>query len=129
MPHPQDMLFGILAVIVVTMLVFGLHIAVLALAGAFACGAVPLFAGMLPARNESFGNRAFTSVFLSIVVASLVLILPGTFGPEMRRPGVTDVVIAIAASIPVIAFCFEILRTPRVIQGILRCFGHRRRWP
>jgi uncharacterized membrane protein HdeD (DUF308 family) len=129
MPRPQDVLFAILAVIVLAMLAFGLHVAVLALAGAFACGSIPLLAGMLPDRHESFWHRAFISVFLSVVMSSLVLILPGTLGPQMRRPGVANVVIGIAVLLPVIAFCFEILRTPRVIQAILRCFGHFKRWP
>ena len=92
MPRPQDVLFTILAVIVITMLAFGLHVAVLALAGAFACGSIPLLAGMLPDRHESFWHRAFTSVFLSVVMSSLVLILPGTLGPQMRRPAVANVV-------------------------------------
>ena len=125
MPRPQDVLFAVLGVVVIAMLAFDLRVAVLALVGAFACGAVYLFAGMLPSRHESFWRRAFTSVFLSIVLSSLVLILPGTFGPQMRRPGIESVVLAIAGLLPLIALCFEVVRTPRVIRGILRCLGQR----
>jgi uncharacterized membrane protein HdeD (DUF308 family) len=123
MPRPQDVLFAILGVIVIAMLAFGLRVGVLALVGAFACGSIYVFAGMLPSRDESFWRRVFTSVFLSIVLSSLVLILPGTFGPQMRRPGIQEAVMVIAALLPLIAICFEIVRTPRVIRGILRCLG------
>jgi hypothetical protein len=34
-------------------------------------------------------------------------------------------VVVIAGLIPLAAIGFEIIRTPRVIQGILRCFGYR----
>ncbi len=91
---------------------------VFALVGAFACGSLYVFAGMIPARTESFGTRVFVSVFLSLVLASLVLILPGTFGaqrPDMHRP-----VLAVAALLPVLAFLFEVVRTPRVIDHVLR---------
>jgi hypothetical protein len=80
---------------------------------------------MLPSRHESFGRRVFTSVFMSIVLSSLVFILPGTFGPQMRRPGIENAVLTIAALLPLIAICFEVVRTPGVIRGILRCLGQR----
>jgi hypothetical protein len=121
----QDVLFGMLGLALVALLAFNIGVIVLALLGAFACGSIYVFVGMMPARNESFGNRIFISVFLSIVLSSLVLILPGTFGFKDPRPDIEKVVIAIAGLIPVAAICFEILRTPRVIQGIRRCFGYR----
>jgi hypothetical protein len=123
MPRLQDILFVVLAVALVILLAFHLRIAVLALLGAFACGSIYLFAGMIPSRNERFCNRAFVSVFLSIVMSSLVLIVPGTFGAD--RPDMENTIIAIAALLPVAAICFEIVRTPRVMQTILRCLGHR----
>jgi hypothetical protein len=125
MPRPQDVLFLILGVVLVVMMAFGLRVAVLALVGAFACGSLYLFAGMLPSRDESFWRRAFTSVFLAIVLSSLVLILPGTFGPDLRRPDIQNDVVGIAAVLPLLALGFEIVRTPRVIRGILRCLGQR----
>ena len=125
MPRPQDVLFAILGVVLITMLAFDLRVAVLALVGAFACGSIYLFVGMLPSRHESFWRRVFTTVFLSIVLSSLVLILPGTFAPQMRRPDVQNTVMAIAGLLPLIALCFEVVRTPRVIRGILRCIGYR----
>ena len=123
MPRLQDILFLLFAVAVAVMLAFGMQIAVVALVGAFAIGAIYLLAGMLPERAESFWRRLFTTVFLSLVLSSLVLILPGTFGPAgaaLRRP-----VLAIAALLPVAAACFEIARTPRLIEGIMRCLGRR----
>ena len=125
MPRPQDMLFLVLGVVLTVMLAFGLRVAVLALVGAFACGSLYLFAGMLPSREESFWRRAFTSVFLAVVLSSLVLIVPGSFGPDMRRPDIQRDVVAIAALLPVVALVFEILRTPRVIRRILRSLGQR----
>jgi hypothetical protein len=119
------MLFVVLAAVVVVMVAFGLRVAVLALVGAFACGSLYLFAGMLPSREESFWRRAFTSVFLAVVLSSLVLIVPGSFGPDMRRPDIQRAVVAIAALLPVVALVFEILRTPRVIRRILRSLGQR----
>ena len=100
------------------MLSLHMAVTVFALVGAFACGSIYVFAGMIPSRNESFWNRAFVSVFLSLVLSSIVLIVPGTFGaqrPDMQKP-----VLAIAALLPLTALCFEILRTPRIIGGILR---------
>jgi hypothetical protein len=123
MPRSQDILFGVLVLAVIGLMAFHFQVIVLALLGAFACGALYLFAGMLPAREQSFLERAFTSVFLAIVLASLVLIVPGTFGahdPELRKT-----VLAVAVALPVLGFCFEVLRTPRVMRGILRCFGIR----
>jgi hypothetical protein len=125
MLRPQDALFLVLGVVVVVMMAFGLRVAVLALVGAFACGSLYVFAGMLPSREESFWRRLFTSVFLAVVLSSLVLIVPGTFGAEMRRSEIKESVLAIAGLLPLIAAGFEILRTPRVIEGILRCLGQR----
>ncbi|MSP47259.1 MAG: hypothetical protein EXQ83_15790 [Xanthobacteraceae bacterium] len=96
-------------------------VAVTALLGAFACGAIYVFKGMIPSRHDSFWSRVFTSVFLSIMLASLVLILPGTFGPQALGRNAQQA----AAALPLMAICFEVLRTPRVITGILRCFGYR----
>jgi|SRR6187455_451983 len=125
MPRLQDVLFMVLGAVLIAMVAFDLRVAVLALVGAFACGSLYVFVGMLPPRNESFGRRVFTSVFLSIVMSTLVLILPGTFGPDMRPLNIQSIVIAVAGLLPFIAFCFEVVRTPRVIRGILRCLGQR----
>jgi uncharacterized membrane protein HdeD (DUF308 family) len=125
MPRRQDALFLVLGVVLITMLAFGLQVAVLALVGAFACGSLYLITGMLPSREESFGRRVFTSVFLAVVLSSLVLIVPGTFGPDMRRPDIQRDVMGIAALLPLIALGFEIVRTPRVIRSILRRLGQR----
>jgi uncharacterized membrane protein HdeD (DUF308 family) len=119
----QDILFVIFGVAVVTLLAFHLEVAVFALLGAFACGAIYLFVGMLPSRSESFGQRVFVSVFLAVVLACLVLIVPCTFGPH--RPDMQGAVIAIAGLLPLAALCFEIGRTPRVLQTILRSLGYR----
>ena len=121
MPRSQDILFGILGVALAALMAFHFGVIVLALVGAFACGSIYVFAAMIPTRDESFLQRAFTSVFLSIVLASLVLILPGTLGsphPELRKP-----VIAIAGLLPLAAICFEVARTPRVMRAIRRCLG------
>jgi uncharacterized membrane protein len=123
--RPQDILFGLLGLSVVALLGFQFGIIVLMLVGAFICGSIYVFAGMIPSRDEAFWRRTFTSVFLSLVVASLVLILPGTMGLQARHPGVEKSVVAIAGLLPLIAICFEVIRTPRVLRGILRCFGHR----
>jgi hypothetical protein len=125
MPCRQDVLFLVLGVVLVVMVAFGLRVAVLALVAAFACGSLYLFVGMLPSRDESFGRRVFTSVFLAVVLSSLVLILPGTIGADLRRPEIKEGVLAIAGLLPLIALGFEIIRTPRVIRGILRCLGQR----
>lgn len=125
MPRSQDMLFAVLGAVIVVMAALDLRVAVLALVGAFACGSLYLFAGMLPSREESFWRRVFTSVFLAIVLSSAVLIVPGSFGADMRRPEIEESVLAIAGLLPLIALGFEIVRTPRVIRGILRCLGQR----
>jgi hypothetical protein len=125
MPRPQDILFGILGLVLIALLAFHIEVAVLALLGAFVCGSIYVFAGMIPSRDESFWHRLFITVFLSVVMSSLVLILPGTFGAHAIRPDVQKVIIAIAGLLPATAICFEVLRTPRVMQGILRCFGYR----
>jgi hypothetical protein len=121
MPRPQDILFGILGVAVIAMLAFGIQVVVLALLGAFVSGSLYLLAGMMPPRAESFWRRVFTSAFLATVLASLVLIVPGTFGPLPADAKTT--VLATAGSLPLIAVCFEVVRTPQVMQGIRRCFG------
>jgi hypothetical protein len=123
MPRLQDILFGIFGIVLIGLLAFDVRVGVLALLGAFGCGSSYIFAGMLPARSESFWERAFVSTFLSLVMSSLVLIVPGTLG--MPRPGMRTAVIAIAGLLPVAAICFEVLRTPRVIRGILWCLGYR----
>jgi hypothetical protein len=123
MPRLQDILFGIFGIVLIGLLAFDVRVGVLALLGAFGCGSIYIFAGMLPARSESFWERAFVSTFLSLVMSSLVLIVPGTLG--MPRPGMRTAVIAIAGLLPVAAICFEVLRTPRVIRGILWCLGYR----
>ena len=118
MPRLQDILFVLFAVAVGAMLAFHIGVVVIALVGAFACGAIYLFAGMLPDRAESFWRRAFTTLFLSLVLASLVLIVPGSFGPA--RAGMRTAVLVLAALLPLAAIGFEIVRTPRVIDGIMR---------
>ena len=125
MVRPQDILFGILAVVVAGFMAFHYEVVVMALVGAFACGALYVFKGMVPSRDESFWSRIFTSVFLSIVLASLVLILPGTMGAHSLGRDAQETVIAVAGALPLIAICFEVVRTPRVMEGILRCFGYR----
>jgi hypothetical protein len=122
MLRPQDILFGILGVALIVLMAFHFGVIVLALLGAFACGSIYLFAGMIPSRDEGFWHRIFVTVFLSFVLSSIVLILPGTFGSQAVRPGA---VIAIAGLLPLTAICFEIIRTPRVIRGILWCLGYR----
>jgi hypothetical protein len=125
MPRPQDILFGILALVLAALMAFDIQVAVLALLGAFACGSIYVFAGMIPSRDEGFWHRLFVTVFLALVLSSLVLILPGTFGARAIRPDVQDAALAIAGLLPLAAICFEVIRTPRVMQGILRCFGYR----
>jgi drug/metabolite transporter (DMT)-like permease len=124
-PRPQDVLFGLLGLVLVVLMAFDIRVVVLALLGAFACGAIYVFAGMMPDRAESFWHRIFISSFLSIVLSSLVLILPGTFGLQGPHPDLQKTVVVIAGLIPLAAIGFEVLRTPRVIQGILRCLGYR----
>ena len=124
-PRPQDVLFAILGVVVVVLLAFDIRVAVLAIVGAFACGAIYVFAGMMPDRTESFWHRIFISGFLAIVLSSLVLILPGTFGLKGPHPDLQKTVVVIAGLIPLLAICFEVIRTPSVIQGILWCLGYR----
>ena len=123
MPRLQDILFVAWGVVLAILLAFHLKVAVFALIGAFVCGSIYLFAGMIPSRHDGFWSRLFTTVFLAIVVSSLVLILPGTFGAQ--RPAIEHTVMAIAALLPVAAVCFEIVRTPRVVQRILRSLGRR----
>ena len=124
MLRPQDILFGLLCLALLGMLAFHMGVIVAALLGAFACGSIYVFAGMMPSANDSFGQRIFTSVFLSIVLSSLILILPGTLGPQMNGHDMQNAVLAMAALPPVAAICFEVVRTPRVLRGILRWLGY-----
>jgi drug/metabolite transporter (DMT)-like permease len=124
-PRPQDVLFAILGLALVVLLAFDIRVAVLALVGAFACGSIYVFAGMLPDRTEGLWHRMFISGFLSIVMSSLVLILPGTFGLKGPHPDVQKAVVIIAGLLPMLAIAFEVVRTPRVIRGILWCLGYR----
>jgi hypothetical protein len=114
----SDFIFGILALIVVALMSLQLAVIVFALLGAFACGSLYVFAGMIPPRSESFGNRVFVSVFLALVASSIVVIVPGTFGAQ--RPDLQKPVLTIAALLPVLAFVFEVVRTPRVANHVLR---------
>jgi len=123
MIRPSDAIFIILAVVVVAMLSMHMAVIVFALVGAFACGSLYVFAGMIPSRTESFWSRVFVSVFLSIVLASIVLIVPGTFGAhraDLRKP-----VLMIAALLPLAAFCFEVLRTPGIFTELWRWLARR----
>jgi hypothetical protein len=123
MIRPSDVFFAILAVIVVAMLSLQMAVIVFALLGAFACGSIYVFSGMVPARTESFGSRVFVSVFLAVVLSSIVLILPGTFG--VHQAGMQKPVLTIAALLPLAAFCFEVLRTPGVFAGFFRWLERR----
>jgi len=114
----QDLLFGLFSLAVLILMAFHLGVAAFALTGAFVCGGLYLFAGMLPPREQRFSERAFTSVFLACVLASLVLILPGTLGAP--GPAVRRTVLVVAGLIPIAAFCFEVLRSPQVIRILLR---------
>ena len=114
-----DKLFIALSLLLIVMVALQIRIEVAALLGAFVCGSIYVFAGMLPSAHEEFWRRMFTTVFLALVFSCLVLILPGTFGALSRRREVQDVVLIIAALLPVTAICYEIARTPRV-QRILR---------
>ena len=125
MLRTQDILFGLLlGLALLGMLAFHASVIVVALVGAFACGSVYLFAGMMPKATESLGERVFVSGFLSVVVSSLILILPGTFGPQLIGPHAEKLVVAIAALPPLLAIGFELLRTPRVVRGFWRLFGY-----
>jgi hypothetical protein len=123
MPRLQDLLFILLGIAVVVLLAYHLHIAVFALVGAFFCGCIYLFAGMVPPRDEAFWRRLFTTVFLACVLSCLVLIVPGTFGARARA--MIGPVVTIAALLPLAAVGFEIARTPNVMQNILRSFRGR----
>lgn len=123
MPRLQDLLFGIWGAALLILITFHMGVVVLALLGAFACGSIYLLAGMLPPRDQGFLQRVSTTAFLAIVLASLVLIVPGTLGashPALRTP-----VLLIAGLLPLAALVFEVLRTPRILQGILRRLGQR----
>ena len=115
-----DKLFVALSLVLIAMVAIQIRVAVTALVGAFVCASVYVFAGMLPSASEEFWRRMFTSVFLALVCSCLVLILPGTFGSLAHRRDVQEVVLIVAALLPAAAICYEIVRTPRVIQSILR---------
>jgi hypothetical protein len=126
MLRPQDILFGLLGLLIAALMALHFGVAVPALLGAFACGSIYVFAGMVPPREEPFLRRTFTTVFLSVVVSSLVLILPGTLGSQtVLHPEVKKAALIFAGLLPLIAIGFEVIRTPRVIRGILRCLGYR----
>ena len=82
MPRPQDVLFAVLGVALVAMLAFDLGVVVLALVGAFACGSIYVFAGMMPSRDEELLEPGFHVCFSvdRIVVAGLDL------ARHVRRP-------------------------------------------
>ncbi len=125
MPRPQDALFGFLGVAIVVLLMLHLKVAVFGLVGAFICGANYVFAGMLPPNTESFGQRLFVSVFLAVVLSCIVLIVPGTLGLHGVHPDLRRRVVEVAAALPLLAVGFEIVRSPRVITGLLRLLGER----
>jgi hypothetical protein len=114
----SDFAFGILLLVVVALMSLHMAVIVFALVGAFACGSLYVFAGMIPARSEGFWNRVFVSVFLALVASSIVLIVPGTFGAQ--RADLQKPVLAIAALLPVLAFVFEVIRTPHLADNVLR---------
>jgi len=58
-----DVFFAILALAIAALLASDMAVIVFALVGAFACGSLYVFAGMIPARTESFGTRVFVSCF------------------------------------------------------------------
>ena len=123
MIRPSDVFFVILVVVVATMLSLHMAVIIFALLGAFACGSIYVFAGMIPSRTESFGTRVFVSMFLAVVAASIVLILPGTLG--LTRPSLQKPVLAIAVLLPLAAFCFVVLRTPGLFAGVMRWLARR----
>ena len=126
MPRLQDILFGLLGLLIAVLLAFHFDVIVPGLLGTFACGSIYLFAGMIPRREDAFWQRALTTGFLSIVLSSLVLILPATTGsPALLQHDVKTAVLAIAGLLPLMALCFEVLRTPRVTRGILWYLGYR----
>jgi predicted neutral ceramidase superfamily lipid hydrolase len=123
-PRLPDVLFAAFVLVLIVLAALDLRIAALAISGAFVCGATYLFAGMLPARTEPLLQRLFTSVFLAIVLSCLVVILPGTVGasrPELQ--GIQGVIVVTAALLPCAAIGFEIARTPRVLEVLLRSLG------
>ena len=122
MPHVQDLLFVAFAIAIGVLLALDFQVGLLALLGAFLCGAVYLFAGMIPPGTESFGRRVFNSIFLACVLSCLVLIVPGTLGAG--RINLQGPVLIIAAALPLAALCFEVMRTPNLMQTI----GRALRW-
>ncbi len=123
MPRLQDVLFVLLAVAVALLLAYDFQVGILALTGAFLCGCFYLFAGMIPPRTDSFWGRLATTLFLAIVISCIVLIVPGTFGAA--RLGLQGPVLAIAVLLPLAAICFEVVRTPHLLQAILRSMRWR----
>lgn len=122
MPRRQDIAFGIVGLIAVALMVSGADVIVLALVGAFLCGAAYVLAGMLPDPHESFAERAGTTVFLAIVLACLVLIVPVTLGPP--GPRTRTAMTAVAVVLPLAALAFETFRTPGIVRGLLRRLGY-----
>jgi len=92
-PRPQDVLFATLGLVLIVLMAFDIRVVVLALLGAFACGAIYVFAGMMPDRTESFWQRIFISGFLAVVMSSLILILPGLYLMIVFGASLTGVVI------------------------------------
>ena len=125
MPRLQDIVFALVGIAVIALLAMHMTVGIFALVGAFFCGSIYVFSGMIPPREESFGTRVFITMFLAVVLSSIVLILPGTLGPEARRPEVATAVFAIAGLLPIVAFCYEVLRTPNLVAGVRRYLGLR----
>ena len=121
----QDVVFVLFGLLIGTLLAFHFGVAVLALIGAFVCGAASLLTGLVPSRDEPFLWRTFTSAFLAVVLSSIVLIVPGTMGAQARQPEVEKTVLIVAGLLPLVAIGFEVVRTPRVLRGILRYLGYR----
>jgi len=126
MPRFQDILFALFAMLLAALLAFEFSVGIVALAGAFACGSLYVFAGMVPSRDEPFGRRVLNSGFLAVIVSTLVMILPATLGVDRHK--VETVIVVTAVLLPVAAIAFEIVRTPRVLAAIWRSLGSREAW-
>ena len=119
----RDILFGLFFLALLGLSAFHIGVLVVALVGAFACGSIYVFAGMIPSASESLGQRLFTSIFLSLVLSSLILILPGTLGIKgIDRD--KQVILVIALLPPLAAIGFELLRTPHIVRRLLRWLGY-----
>ncbi len=126
MPRFQDLLFALFAVVLAALLAFEFSVGIVALVGAFVCGSLYVFAGMVPSRDEPFGRRVLNSGFLAVIVSTLVMILPATLGVDRHK--VETVIVVTAVLLPVAALAFEIVRTPRVLAAIRRSLGSREAW-